>query len=158
MALLAWLYFALIQLFALVTDAAGLVVLAPACYLHAWTEPDTLSINSAPLGRKVDRWRWGWLNAVWGNPEDGVSGQQALIWVHGRQRPYLPGVKPAWRAYRWSALRNSSDRMKYRFPWAKGPFYQRQFALFGRRLLFKAGWQRESGLSVVVFGLGARGG
>lgn len=154
MIIFAWLYFALVQLVGLATGVAGLLVLAPACYLHAWTAPDTLSIKPVPLGRKVDRWRWDWLNAVWGNPEDGVSGQQALIWIHGKQSPFMPGAKPGWRAYVWSALRNPSDRMKYRFPWASGPLYQRRFSVFGRKLQFKAGWQLENGVKVPVLGLG----
>jgi hypothetical protein len=153
MLVLAWLYFALIQLVMLVTGVAGLVVLAPACYLHAWTEPDTLSIKSVPRDRTVDRWSWGWLNAVWGNPEDGVSGQQAVLWIHGAPRRFMPGAEPGWRAYVWSALRNPCDRMKYRFPWANGPLYQRQFSVFGRTLRFKAGWQLETGIKVPVLGL-----
>jgi hypothetical protein len=151
----SWLYFVLIQLLGLATDAAGLVVLAPACYLHSWTQADTLSINPDPPGRRVDRWSWGWLNAVWGNPEDGVSGAQALIATGGRRRPYLPASSAGWRAYRWSALRNRSDGMKYRLAWQHGPFYRRQLRLFGERLVFKAGWQLESGIKVPVLSLRA---
>lgn len=94
----------------------GLVILAPFCALKAWE--DCMSTEN-PFGRaprQIDRWRWHLLNVVYGNPEDGVSGAQAMIWTDGKLgRNYMPDAGPRWRAYCWSAWRNSADQLKYTF-------------------------------------------
>jgi len=116
---------------------AGIVALAPFCYLHAWTL-STLD-GSNKDGRPIDHWNTSWLRVIYDNPEDGVSGQQALIWnsTGTALMPYLPKASTAWRAYRWSAIRNSADGLKYLFAWKEGPL--KTFTLFGRT--HKIGWQ-----------------
>jgi hypothetical protein len=139
--LMAWLWFAVVQLILLVATVGGWFLLIPFCLLHAWIQPDTKSIKD---DRLIDRWYL--INFVYGNREDGVSGQQALI--NGNQ-PYMPNAWAPWRAYCWSALRNSCDNLKYVFAWKAGPF--KQWTLFGRPQ--HAGWQMENGFNVPVISL-----
>lgn len=99
--------------------------------------------------RAIDRWSWRPLNVLYGNPEDGVSGQYALIWVNSVLSPYMPHASAAWRAYCWSAWRNSCDNLKYIFAWKAGPFAQ--WTLFGRQQ--HIGWKLENGYNVPVISL-----
>lgn len=78
-----------------------------------------------------------------------MSGGEAIIWVDGKQAPYMPDAWAPWRAYCWSAWRNNCDQLKYRFAWKEGPF--RQWTLFGRPQ--HAGWQAENGFNVPVISL-----
>lgn len=123
--------------------ALGWVVLIPFCVRKAWTA-DLKSIKDQ---RVIDRWNWKPLNWIWGNPEDGVSGQYALVWDRTGQVPYMPGADPAWRAYCWSAWRNSANMLKYVFAWKNGPLLA-SFTLFGRT--HKLGWQMENGYKVPI--------
>jgi hypothetical protein len=154
---LGWVWYVTVQLIQGAATSVGWLLLIPFCLAHAW-KPCT----SFDVQRTVDCWSWGWLNYVYANPEDGVSGQCALIWVNGEtQGPYLPlptdvtvnGVRhkiawstwerwlyEAWRAYCWSALRNSCDMLKYRFAWENGP----QATFKGHKL----GWWPENGYRV----------
>lgn len=141
---LAWAWFALAQLLMLALTVAGWILLIPACLLRAWEKSPTPSIND---GRQIDRWRWRWL--AWAdNPEDGVSGQQALVWVNAMARgPFMPGAYPPWRAWVWSAWRNSTDQLKYTFALGlHGPTFA--LPLLGRTL--KGGWGVENRLPVLV--------
>lgn len=116
---------------------AGWVILIPFCLAHSW-EPTTSTINpfSRPP-RPISQWKTRWpkvtafLNAKFCNREDGCSGAEALIWAQvydvktdtlGPERvPYMPdAAKPAWlsqwlwaawRAYCWSAWRNSTNEL-----------------------------------------------
>lgn len=152
-----WLKFAAIQLVMLVATVAGLVILLPACVFKRWTMFQCLGADdrdwhfiyalSIKDKRQIDHWNSILLNLVYGNPEDGVSGQQALVWTSdGKQVPYMPGAPAWWRAYCWSALRNSCDNLKYVFADPKGPL--KTFKLFGRTC--KIGWQVENGYNVPV--------
>ena len=152
--MIGWMWFAIVQLIMLIFTVLGWVLLIPACLLHAW-DKDAKSIKD---GRPIDTWiACRCFNAIYGNPEDGVSGQCALVWVNGVNSPYMPlppFVLPlwqgklfvwfwdAWRAYCWSALRNSCDALKYRFAWANGP----QATILGR----KVGWWEENGRKVPI--------
>lgn len=137
-----WLKFAAIQLVQLIAAALGLVMLALPCALQAWNTSPDKSIKDGV--RVVDEWSWP-LNVVYGNPEDGVSGQTALVWVDGVLAPYLPTAGPRWRAYKWSALRNSVDGLKYVFAVpGVGPLK----TAFG----FRFGWQVENGFNVPILG------
>lgn len=126
-----------VQLLAMVL---GWVVLIPVCLAKAW-KPGEKSIKD---WREIDLWKWEWLNYFCGNPEDGVSGGQALI--NGNQ-PYMPNAWfDAWRAYCWSAWRNSCDNLKYVFSIpGNGPM-----KYVGP---FKFGYQTENGYNVPVVGL-----
>lgn len=143
----AWIWFAIVQLISLGAMVVGWVLLIPFCLAQAWEMSPMPSIKDGQ--RPIDRWRWRWLGFAFDNPEDGVSGAQALIWVDGKQVPYMPDAWPPWRAYCWSAWRNSADNLKYVFAWEKGPF--KQWTLFGRPQ--KAGFQQENGFNVPILSL-----
>lgn len=85
------------------------------CLCGAWTEPNYKSIK--PIGDRVlvDEWKWQWLNTWYANSEDGVSGQQAIVWDDsGHLVPYtsLFTYKAKW----WVALcwnwRNNANNIK----------------------------------------------
>ncbi len=140
---LAWGWFVLAQLVMLACAVLGWVILALPCLIHAWEPSPVPSIND---GRKIDRWAWGWLNRVWGNPDDGVSGLTALVWVNGTTRasywPTCPSA--ALRAYTWSAWRNSCDALKYSLAITR--LGTPSVVVFGRRI----GWSLENGRPVLV--------
>ncbi|MDE1989025.1 MAG: hypothetical protein KGI82_01030 [Betaproteobacteria bacterium] len=140
---IAWTYFALAQLVMLAAMLAGFVVLMLPCLLHAWELSPVPSIND---GRRIDRWTWALLNPIWGNPEDGVSGLAARVWVNGvTQRAYWPSCpSAALRAYAWSAWRNSCDALKYSL--AITCFGTPSVVIAGRRI----GWSVENGRPVLV--------
>lgn len=141
-----WLKFVGIQLVMLLATVVGWFLLLPFCVAHAW------KLGPVKVGRVLDVWSWGPLNRVYGNPEDGVSGMFALIRLDANtQGEYMPSANvPAWwRAYCWSALRNSCDNLKYVFAIPGAPLVK--FQLFGRTA--KIGWQMENGFNVPVFSL-----
>lgn len=143
MRIFSWIWFAIVQLISLLAMILGLIVLIPFCLAQAWT----LDAKSIKDGRPIDRWSWQPLNLIYGNPEDGVSGQTALIWVSATlQDSYMPNTWAPWRAYCWSAWRNSTGGLKYLFAWQNGPL--KEFTLLGTR--HKIGWQEENGRKVPV--------
>src|SRR6266853_179542 len=91
-------------------------LLIPFCLARAW-EPCTSTINPyhrAP--RVISKWKWAWLNTVYGNREDGVSGAEALIWVPVPSNRYdrvlyRPNTWAPLRAWLWSAWRNSTNEL-----------------------------------------------
>lgn len=137
-----WVRFAGAQVFQIEAAILGWLVLIPFCLTQAWK----LGQQSIKDTRVIDVWSWGPLNLVYGNPEDGVSGWSAL--VNGDQK-YMPNAWKPWRAYCWSALRNSCDNLKYVFAVPGAPLIT--FRLFGRTA--KIGWQVENGFNVPVFSL-----
>lgn len=141
MKILGWVWWGIVQLIMLAATLLGFVLLVPFCLLQFWIVEDR-SIKDDT--RPIDVWKWTWLNRVYGNPEDGVSGQTALIWGSGAQAGqlvhYMPNAWAPWRAYCWSAWRNSCDALKYRFAWKNGPRAQ-----IGNR---KIGWWTENGFNV----------
>jgi hypothetical protein len=92
----------------------GYFILIPPCLSRAW-EPCQSTIN--PFGRAprpISRWINPWLNTIYGNREDGVSGAEALVWFTppGGQPvrvPYRPNTWAPLRAWLWSAWRNSTN-------------------------------------------------
>lgn len=137
---LGWFWYATVQLVMLLFTVLGWFLLLPFCIAQYWYfETPKLSIKDS---RPIDYWSCDCLNWVYGNPEDGVSGQQALIELNGSVSPYLPHASAWWRAYCWSALRNSCDNLKYVFAWRRGP----QAMLLGH----KVGWWPENGWKVPV--------
>lgn len=139
----AWTWFAFVQLVMLLATVCGWLILLPFCLAQAWKYTGRTSIKDK---RFVDGWDFIPLNYVYGNPEDGVSGQTAL--VNGNQ-PYMPDAWAPWRAYCWSAWRNSADNLKYVFAWEQGPLIER--SILGRNV--KLGWQRENGVKVPVLSI-----
>ena len=155
---LAALVYAAAQFVMLLGTTTGWFVLIAPCLLRAW-EPATARYPAGSTAA-TDRWRWRWLDAVYGNPsKDGVSGFNALIWEGAVQIAYMPA--PSWwpsviswlwqarRAYCWCALRNSADALKYVFARQDGPFAQGTW-LGGRE--WKIGWAEENGIRVPVLG------
>lgn len=149
-----WTYFVLAQVAMLVAQVVGLVALIPFCLAQAWETSPAPSIGQKPWLTRgpIDRWSWGPLNYVYGNPEDGVSGQTALIWGSGTSSgqlvPYLPGANAAWRAYCWSAARNSAGGLKYVFQWRgklPAPYKSGVFSVFGKSFTYGFGWKLENG-------------
>lgn len=98
-------------------EVAGFFVLAPACLTQSWTAPTQESIKPLPDRKLVDQWKWNWLNTWYANTEDGVSGQQALVYDNkGNLIPYA-SLYPTWTpkcviAYGWSAWRNGANNLK----------------------------------------------
>lgn len=135
MNVLGWLWYVVVQLIMAVFMVIGWFLLIPFCLKHAWFLSAWGSIDDQ---RVIDVWSWLPLNRVYGNLEDGVSGQQALVWnKEGTARvPYMPNAPAWWRAYCWSAWRNSCDNLKYVFAWENGP----QATIFGH----KFGWWPEN--------------
>lgn len=149
----AWGYFWLAQLASIAATLVGYVLLLPFCLAQAWEMSPVPSIGQKPWLTRgpIDRWRWAPLNAVYGNPEDGVSGQTALIWGSGTEAghlvSYMPGAAAWRRAYAWSAWRNSADNLKYVFQWRgaqPAPYKSGTFKLFGKLFAYDFGWQVEN--------------
>jgi hypothetical protein len=138
--------FLLCQLVSLIAAVVFAVVLIPFCLRRAWTGGG-ISIKD---GRAIDVWRYRWLQAIAGNPEDGVSGQTALVWGPNGLMHYMLDADPRWRAYCWSALRNSVNQLKYRFAWKDGPLWTWSWKVFSWTISGKAGWQMENGMNVLV--------
>lgn len=96
--------------------AAGLVVLIWPCYKQAWHDTmSTVQYFDRPQ-RPIDAWNSKWLQSIYGNPEDGVSGQYALINPAGTQIPYrAPFTQWApWLAYCWNQ-RNSTNMLTRKY-------------------------------------------
>ncbi len=139
---LAWTWFVLAQLVMLVCMVLGFLILPLPCLLRAWEWSPSPSIKD---GRRIDRWKWKWL--FWANnPEDGVSGLTARVWVNGvTQGAYWPSCpSAALRAYAWSAWRNSCDALKYSL--AITGLGTPSVVILGRRI----GWSVENGRPVLV--------
>lgn len=178
--LFGWLYYAVVQLVNLICIILGTVLLAPMCMFHLWNvdkisiKPlDPQQIEAMNLGgtvvplqngqREISSWKLSLLNLVYGNPEDGVSGQEALLWNGDKLVQYMPssftGIKKwfydAWRAYDWSVIRNSADNLKYIFQWRgnNAPYASGQIKLFGKTFNYAFGWKVENfKYQVPIFG------
>lgn len=101
-----------------VLDLIGLVILLPLSLAGAW---DWRYSNVYPRGWRKDmpiaKWRGGWLTWLWGNEEDGVTGSWA--WqekAYVNDNPASVAWRAKWLAYRWSALRNPSNNVRF-IPW-----------------------------------------
>lgn len=149
MAALAWAWYALCALFGFfVLMPLGWVVVGAACILKAWKFPYANSIKPLTGRKQIDGWAWP-INAVYGNPEDGVSGVDAYgpSWIDS----YNP-MGSRWRAFRWSGLRNWAAGFNYlTWPW-KGapPLLIKQYSVLGSPRQLKIGWQPRYGKIVMV--------
>lgn len=138
---LGWIWYISVQLIMLFFMVLGWFLLLPFCLLNDWTV-GAMDLKSIKDGRPIDKWNGPVLNFIYGNPEDGVSGRYAIIYLNGNASPYKPNASAWWRAYCWSALRNSCDNLKYVFAWPRGP----QAMFLGH----KVGWWLENGYKVPV--------
>lgn len=122
---LGWIWFAFVQLVAVVAMVVGWVLLIPFAALRLWT------IKPSPYfpGEMVEAWRGGWLMFPWGNLEDGVIGNAAH-----RRRFKDDRVG----AYLWSAWRNSANNLRFVFRWQGGPFWRWENAK--HTFYIQAGW------------------
>jgi hypothetical protein len=143
----AWTWLVVVQLIMLVATVVGWFTLWLPAVLRAWTSPYPSTISPTKM---CDRWTWP-INFVYGNPEEGVSGKCAKL-IGGAD--YMPGAQDWWRAYLWSAWRNSADNLKYVFAWQNGPFKTWTYTLLGKTRTAKAGWQLENGIKVPVLSPG----
>jgi hypothetical protein len=136
---MGWIWYVTAQLIMCFFMVLGWLFLWIPCLLHSWQ----IGARSIKDNRSIDVWLVPLLNYIYGNPEDGVSGRQALIGdATGKLVPYLPNAPAWWRAYLWSAWRNSCDALKYRFAWPNGP----SVMVFGR----KFGWWDYAGRKLPV--------
>jgi hypothetical protein len=121
----------------------GWVLLLPWAARRAWV----FGSSSHYPGKIVTRWDANWLQAVWGNWEDGVTG------VGTSKGEYLPFASDWWRAYMWSAWRNSANNLRFILRWygAEGaPFYR--YVTPSGRWYFQAGWFADNGFPVLSAG------
>lgn len=105
-----------------VFGVVGWVVLLPLSLCHAWHyRPSKVNQFRCKDGAdKLTAWWGGWLTWVWGNEEDGVIGP---IWWRQRQgtdhhythapRDLSTWLAIAWSTYRWSALRNPVNNLRF---------------------------------------------
>jgi hypothetical protein len=85
----AWIWFVVVQLISLIAMAIGWALLIPFCIAQAWAQ-DAISIKD---GRIVDTWDLSLIQAIYGNREDGVSGQQAIVFTTGVAGPWVADGK-----------------------------------------------------------------
>ena len=130
----------------------GLAVLALPCALRAWG-PAGQTIKKWPApwahynGRPIDGWTWKWLWPWYHNPEDGDSGATGLVWGSAGLPVIFNPTGSRWQAYKWSALRNTADGLKYRYAIpGEGPMVY--VTLFGKQ--FRYGYELQNGYNVPV--------
>lgn len=143
--MIGWIYYALCMLFAtVVLWPLGLVLVGAACVARAWVLPSTsspASIKPLPGRSRIDVWSWSWMNAVYGNPEDGVTGTCAFgSWLG----PFNDLPPSRWLAFVWSGLRNWANGFNY-LTWRSAsmpPLLIKPYTLFGKERQLKLGWQQ----------------
>lgn len=141
----SWLGFWIVQFIMLVVGALGVLPIAAACAFRAWTPAiSTQWAPDAPVkAHTINVWAWSWMNYLWGNPEDGVTGTPA----------YNPTTS-GWSAFTWSALRNYADNLKYVYAEPGGPFYARNFTTpFAWYVM--VGYRNAAGLPTCSIGRGS---
>lgn len=91
---------------------AGIFLLPPLCLFQMWERSISTVNPFGRLPRVIDSWKWEWVQAVYGNYEDSVSGKYALIWVNGVRVLYMPNAWAPWRALCWN-FRNPVHNLKH---------------------------------------------
>lgn len=91
---------------------AGIFLLPLLCLFKLWERSISTVNPFGRLPRVIDSWKWGWVQNVYGNFEDGVSGEKALVWVNGVRVPYMPNARASWRALCWN-FRNPVHNLKH---------------------------------------------
>ncbi len=144
---LFWFNFLIVQLIARSMMIIGWVLLIVPCVMKAWEpveqiyQPKWAKDDDLPK-KTIYVWRWQWLNKVWGNDEDGVvSGLRNF-------KEYNPNAT-RWKAYLWSAWRNSANNLRFIFRFELGPFYQWQNK--AKTWYFHFGWY-SNGFPVISAG------
>lgn len=121
--MMAWIYFAVVQLVALIATLVGWVILIPLSATRCWIMRESRYFP----GRQIEVWRGGWLTWIWGNEEDSVIG-------NAEHRARFKDDRLG--AYFWSAWRNSANNLRFIFRWQGGPFWRREFG----KWYVQAGW------------------
>ena len=138
-----WTWFWFIQGVMFCAMVIGWPLLIIPCLLRCWI----LNATSIKDGRQIDTWSLSPLNPIYKNPEDGVSGQQALVWSKDDPPalvPYMPDAWPPWRAWKWSAWRNSCNNLQYVFARpGEGPYKEGTF-----KLLYVWDWTYQMGWKI----------
>ncbi len=123
-----WLYFAFVQVVALIAMIVGWFLLIIPCTLGAWRPIQqiyTPEWMDSYYKKGIYVWSWDWLNSIWGNDEDGVVGITDYNPPGGRFKAYL-----------WSAWRNSANNLRFIFRNFDGPFYRKEIGNW----YFQCGW------------------
>lgn len=140
-----WLYFAFTQLVSLLAMLIGLPLLGVLCYMRGWEAAEQAYVpdwqHEAGLPPKaINRWKSSWINKIWGDDEDGVTG---VSWYNDNTMP------SRWLAYRWIALRNNANNLRFVFRNKGGPFYR--WVSKSGKWYFQAGYY-DSGSPVLSAG------
>jgi len=143
--ILPWGWYAWAQIFNVLSDILGLLVIWYPIMRQAWHD----TTSTLQPGRKIDAWNNPVIQFWQGNWEDGSSGAYAKIWSGGQQVPYKPAAGPRWRAFCWWC-RNRSWPVKVWFAWESGPLKKGTWIL-GRE--YKLGWARQISGNVLVCSL-----
>lgn len=109
---------------ALLLQLVGLVILLPLAALNWWQAGESHIWPERKHPLNIDYWcppvpYLHWLFWLWGNEEDGVTGPEWWKVRTGVASPFrlvAPWHVQAWSAYRWSALRNPVNNMRF-VPW-----------------------------------------
>lgn len=147
-----WAYFALCELAAAAffwmplwwwrLPPIGLTVAILLCLSRSWSAASVNSIKPMSSRVFVDEWVAP-VNALFGNPEDGVSGRFAFGAWYGAYNP----TGSRWRAICWNC-RNWLAGFNYlTWPWASTP--PLIVKPYGSHQL-KLGWQQRYGRTVMV--------
>lgn len=145
---LIWAYWIACQLAGLVLFVLGIFVVGAASAYSAWTYPYADSIKPIEGRTQVDGWTWP-INAIYGNPEDGVSGRYAFgpTWS-GAFNPTGSRLK----AFEWAGFRNWANGWNY-LTWRSPrvpPLFIYPYRFFGGTRVLKLGWQQRYGRTVMV--------
>lgn len=111
---------------------AGWVILLPMAAFKLWHVSESLHYP----GRMITAWNCRWIDMVWGNAEDGVTGAPFYM-------KRIPNER--WRAYMWSAWRNSTNNMRWGGTLKGGPFFRH----VGKKWIFQAGYRPDNGWPVL---------
>lgn len=122
-----WLNFIGFQFLAGLVMVLGWFILVPLCAFKVWTYD---------LAR--DKYHFPRLFYIWDNDEDGVCPH----W-------YNPQAT-RWRAYLWTAWRNSANNLRWKFADKTGPFFRWENK--AKTWYFQAGYGKNTGWPVLSAG------
>lgn len=144
-----WIWYVILQTVTWIAlFPTGVILCAVLAYSRLWY---TRASRYYP-DRQVTVWRGGWLTWLWGCEENGVDpGDQLVV---GGTAKYLPDASPSWRAYMWTAWRNSVGNLCWVTSWKGGPWWQIHFTVRGEPWYAQAGFRPDNGWPVLSAGAG----
>ena len=128
-----WFKFAWFQVRSLAATIVGWFLLAPLAAFKQWRWQ--LAYPSLKHDQ-IAVWRWSWVDGIWGNAEDGVTGDNFYAARFKSQRLC---------AYLWSAWRNSANNMRWSNSVVGGPFVR----ITKGRWIFQFGYRPDNGWPVL---------